>query len=166
MSELPYISDISESLRTGGLNGLRVEAEAFSPGTIVASGVRGGPQSGVGSLLPSLVGSSLAWTLTSASAAPAALRAGGRTSPLAQGHAAPAGRGTANGFLPPARAEGHALRFMRVSEALGRAGAGRAIVLQQRGKPRTATLSFVCLLLWGARELGMTIGRPLKGPTP
>ena len=30
---------------TGGLNGLRVETEAFSPGMIVASGVRGGPQS-------------------------------------------------------------------------------------------------------------------------
>ena len=74
MSELPYISDISESLLTGGLNGLRVEAEAFSPGTIVASGVRGGPQSGVGSLLPSLVGSSLAWALTSASAALASAR--------------------------------------------------------------------------------------------
>ena len=131
MSELPYISDISESLRTGGLNGLRVEAEAFSPGTIVASGVRGGPQSGVGSLLPSLVGSSLAWTLTSANAAPAALRAGGRTSPLAQGHAAPAGRGTVNGFLPPARAEGHALRFMRH----GREG----WIARSRSRDRAAT---------------------------
>ena len=132
MSELPYISDISESLLTGGLNGLRVEAEAFSPGTIVASGVRGGPQSGVGSLLPSLVGSSLAWTLMSASAAPAALRAGGRTSPLAQGHA-PAGRGTENGFLPPARAEGHALRFMRVSRGEGWSSA------RSRSRDRAAT---------------------------
>ena len=111
LSELPYISDISESLLTGGLNGLRVETEAFSPGTIVASGVRGGPQSGVGSLLPS-PGCSLAWTLTSAIAAPAALRAGGRlASPLATRgwHAARAG--ARNGFLP-ATDEGQALRFI------------------------------------------------------
>ena len=130
MSELPYISDISESFLTGGLNGLRVETEAFSPGAIVASGVRGGPQSCAGSLLPSLVGSSLACTLTSANAAPAALRAGGRTSPLALA-TAPDGRGTMNGFLPPARVEGHALRFMRVT-----AGAKAGRELHARGGSR------------------------------
>ena len=109
LSELPYISDISESLLTGGLNGLRVETEAFSPGMIVASGVRGGPQSGVGSLLPSL-GCSLAWTLTSAIAPPAALRAGGR---LASSSASFSSAGTVVAVLTIREAAKHAWRDVR-----------------------------------------------------
>ena len=110
------MSDISESLLTGGLKALRVATEAFSPGRIVASGVRAGWQICAGPPSPSF-GSSFAWTLTSAVATAAALRAGGRlASPLATRGLQAADAGARNGFLP-ATDEGQELRFMGANGA-------------------------------------------------
>ena len=161
LSELPYMSDISESLLTGGLKGLRVETEAFSPGRIVASGVRGGPQSCAGSLLPSFGCSllpSLAWTLTSAVAAAAALRAGGRlVSPVATRgwHAARAG--IRKGFLP-ATDEGHELRFMLMAQAQrrwlwlsvdGSGSASNGSRVTRSEAPRSGRARYMHMLVWG-----------------